>query len=127
MGFGLERGSNIRLWYSVGLAVLLSVQLVGCQSTARSDAQSTSEHASFDRLWKAYTRCVATSDLEAARQQADLLHRAAYHDQDARTFLPSTLDQYVQAPPARLAADPRELAMACRSHVDHIESVQASR
>ncbi|GKS57504.1 hypothetical protein YTPLAS18_10310 [Nitrospira sp.] len=114
------------LWSAIGLGVLLVIQLGGCQSTPPPAGPSVSDHASFDRLWKAYTRCVSSSDLEAARQQAALLHHAAYRDQ-GRTFLPSTLDQYVQAPPARLAADPRELAMACRNHVDHIESVQASR
>lgn len=116
-----------RLRYVVGFGALLLVHMNGCQSAPPPAAQVASDHASFDRLWNAYTRCVTSSDLEAARQQADLLHRAAYRNQDARTFLPSTLDQYVQEPPARLAADPRELAVACRNHVDHIERVQDLR
>lgn len=100
---------------------------MGCQSGPSSAPASVTDSASFDRLWTAYTRCVGSSDLDTARSEADLLHRAAYRDQDSRTFLPSTLDRYVERPPIRLAADPRELATACRSHADRIEQARVSR
>ncbi len=100
---------------------------MGCQSPSASVPTSSTDSVPFDRLWTAYTRCVGSSDLDTARSQADLLHRAAYRDQDARTFLPSTLDRYVERPPIRLAADPRELATACRSHADRIEQARISR
>lgn len=96
-----------------------------CQGPAPSATQPAFPPASFDHLWAAYTRCVATSDVDSARRHADLLHQAAYRWEEARTFLPSTLDQYVASPPSRLAADPRELATACRDHADRIEQAVA--
>jgi hypothetical protein len=93
----------------------------GCQSLSPSNQVSVVDPPQFDHLWKAYTRCMTSPDLDTARRQADLLHQAILHESDRTTFLPSTLDRYVEKPPTRLAADPRELATACRSHVAKIE------
>ena len=117
----------IRALTVFGVGLLLSSGLPGCHSTPPPASKGVTEPPSFDRLWTAYTRCVKTSDLESARQQAELLHRAAFPEQDAGTFLPHSLDQYVEKPPTRLAADPHQLAAACGSHLNRIEQAQASR
>ena len=111
----------------MGIGLLLWGGLPECQTQSALDTSLTAAHRAFNHLWTAYTRCVTSSAPAAARQQADLLHKAAYRESDRRTFLPGTLDQYVAEPPTRLAADPRDLALACRNHVDHIENARARR
>ncbi len=117
----------MRVGRAMGIGLLLWGGLSGCQTQSALDASLAADHRAFNHLWAAYTRCVTSSDPAAARQQADLLHKAAYRESDSRTFLPRTLDQYVAEPPIRLAADPRDLALACRNHVDGIENAHASR
>ncbi|CAI4030975.1 hypothetical protein DNFV4_01407 [Nitrospira tepida] len=107
-------------WWLV-LALCFSA---GCQTSSSSTPGPAIDPSQFDHLWKAYTRCMTSRDLDTARRQADLLHQAVLHESDRTTFLPSTLDRYVEKPPTRLAADPRELATACRSHVTKIEHAQ---
>ena len=116
-----------RLWRAMGIGLFLVGMGAGCQGTPPSPTAAAIDHASFPQLWAAYTRCVNTSDVDSARRQAALLHQAAYRDQETRTFLPTTVDKFVEKPPTRLAADPRDLASACRSHADRIEGAQALR
>lgn len=116
--------SNRMQWiFSVVLCAGLSS--VGCQSTPTAPlVVLQSATPTFEHLWKTYRHCVSSSNPEAAREHAALLHQAAYRDEDMHTFLPTVLDQYVEKAPSRLAADPRVLAAACRDHADRIEQVR---
>ncbi|MEX5212992.1 MAG: hypothetical protein NW703_02400 [Nitrospiraceae bacterium] len=107
--------------------VLALCVAAGCHTSSPSTQGTAVEPPQFDHLWKAYTRCMTSRDLDTARRQADFLHQAVLHESDRTTFLPSPLDRYVEKPPTRLAADPRELATACRSHVSKIEHAQAQQ
>ncbi len=113
-----------RVWLSVAGVFILGLA-VACQGPAPVPTPPSS--SSFEHLWTAYTHCVSTSDADAARRQADVLHQAAHREQDRETFLPRTLDRYVEKPPSRLAADPRALANACRAHADRMEQGRVHR
>lgn len=114
--------SSHKSW-ALGVMVCAGLFSVGCQS-AEPIRSAQPVTPTFEHLWTTYRHCVASSNPDAAREHADLLHRAAYREEHRRTFLPTVLDQYVEQAPSRLAADPRVLAAACRDHADRIAQVR---
>ena len=106
----------------LGLLAVLS----GCQSTPALKAAGTGgmDNASFMTTWNVYRHCESGVDnVEAMREDALRLARAARESRPAKVQFPAPLQRYVgryvSEPPHRLAVDLTAMAAACSLHTGH--------
>jgi hypothetical protein len=67
-------------------------------------------------LWKSYSNCQATTDIDQMREDASILTNAANRSLSQEGFvlpLPGKLEQFVSTPAARFAVDVKAMAAAC--------------
>ena len=95
-----------------GSVLLLAVGLQVAQP-AQADAL---DNGSFMSLWKSYSHCQATTDLDQMREDASILADASNRSLSQEGFvlpLPGKLEQFVSTPKARFAVDVKAMAAAC--------------
>lgn len=94
-------------------SVLLLV--VGLQVAQPAQAAAI-DNGSFMSLWKNYSHCQATTDLDQMREDASILADASNRSLSQEGFvlpLPGKLEQFVSTPKARYAVDVTAMAAAC--------------
>ena len=95
-----------------GSVLLLAVGLQVAQP-AQADAL---DNGSFMSLWRSYSHCQATTDLDQMREDASILADASNRSLSQEGFvlpLPGKLEQFVSTPKARFAVDVKAMAAAC--------------
>lgn len=100
---------------SAGL-VLISLLALGCQSVGMAPGVRDLPEEQFQSIWQVYSHCLASRDLKAVRDDADGLTRAAFANEGSHDSWPGTLAAWVEAPPVRLAVEPKAMAAACALH-----------
>ena len=89
--------------------------MVGCQSN-QPMKQFGVDNGSFMSLWKTYSSCQNTNDLDQLKQSAVILHTAAKRLLWNDTFvlpLPGKIGQFVAEPSPRLAVDVKAMSASC--------------
>jgi len=74
------------------------------------------DNGSFMSLWRSYSHCQATTDIDQLREDALTLTNAANRSLTQEGFvlpLPGKLEQFVSTPAARFAVDVKAMAAAC--------------
>jgi hypothetical protein len=102
---------NLRLLAaSVLLIIVVGLQIVQPAQAAALD------NGSFMSLWKSYSHCQATTNIDQLTEDALTLTDAANHSLSQEGFvlpLPGKLEQFVSAPAVRFAVDVKAMAAAC--------------
>ena len=94
-------------------SVLLAV--VGLQIGQPTQAVAI-DNGSFMSLWRTYSDCQATTNIDQMKEDALTLTNAANHSFSQEGFvlpLPGKLEQFVSTPAARFAVDLKAMAAAC--------------
>ena len=102
---------NLRL---LAAGVLLII-VVGLQIVQPAKAAAL-DNGSFMSLWKSYSHCQATTDIDQLTEDALTLTDAANRSLSQEGFvlpLPGKLEQFVSARAARFAVDVKAMAAAC--------------
>jgi hypothetical protein len=97
------------------LAASVLLAVVGLQ-TAQPAQAAAIDNGSFMSLWKSYSNCQATTDIDQMREDASILTNAANRSLSQEGFvlpLPGKLEQFVSTPAARFAVDVKAMAAAC--------------
>jgi hypothetical protein len=97
------------------LAASILLAVVGLQ-TAQPAQAAAIDNGSFMSLWKSYSNCQATTDIDQMREDASILTSAANRSLSQEGFvlpLPRKLEQFVSTPAARFAVDVKAMAAAC--------------
>ena len=97
------------------LAASVLLAVVGLQ-TAQPAQAAAIDNGSFMSLWKSYSNCQATTDIDQMREDASILTNAANRSLSQEGFvlpLPGKLEQFVSTPSARFAVDVKAMAAAC--------------
>jgi hypothetical protein len=97
------------------LAASVLLAVVGLQ-TAQPAQAAAMDNGSFMSLWKSYSNCQATTDIDQMREDASILTNAANRSLSQEGFvlpLPGKLEQFVSTPAARFAVDVKAMAAAC--------------
>ena len=97
------------------LAASILLAVVGLQ-TAQPAQAAAIDNGSFMSLWKSYSNCQATTDIDQMREDASILTSAANRSLSQEGFvlpLPGKLEQFVSTPAARFAVDVKAMAAAC--------------
>ena len=97
------------------ISVSILVSLAGCQ-TGQSGKTAPIDNGSFMGLWRTYSDCQASTNLEELRQNALTLTNAINRSFTPNSFvlpLPGKLEKFVSTPSARLAVDVKAMAAAC--------------
>ena len=97
------------------LAASVLLAVVGLQ-TAQPAQAAAIDNGSFMSLWKSYSNCQATTDIDQMREDASILTNAANRLLSQEGFvlpLPGKLEQFVSTPAARFAVDVKAMAAAC--------------
>jgi hypothetical protein len=97
------------------LAASILLAVVGLQ-TAQPAQAAAIDNGSFMSLWKSYSNCQATTDIDQMREDASILTNAANRSLSQEGFvlpLPGKLEQFVSTPAARFAVDVKAMAAAC--------------
>src|SRR6185295_8791842 len=97
------------------LAASVLLAVVGLQ-TAQPAQAAAIDNGSFMSLWKSYSNCQATTDIDQMREDASILTNAANRSLSQEGFvlpLPGKLEQFVPTPAARFAVDVKAMAAAC--------------
>jgi hypothetical protein len=97
------------------LAASILLAVVGLQ-TAQPAQAAAIDNGSFMSLWKSYSNCQATTDIDQMREDASILTNAANRSLSQDGFvlpLPGKLEQFVSTPAARFAVDVKAMAAAC--------------
>ena len=97
------------------LAASILLAVVGLQ-TAQPAQAAAIDNGSFMSLWKSYSNCQATTDIDQMREEASILTNAANRSLSQEGFvlpLPGKLEQFVSTPAARFAVDVKAMAAAC--------------
>ena len=97
------------------LAASVLLAVVGLQ-TAQPAQAAAIDNGSFMSLWKSYSNCQATTDIDQMREDASILTSAANRSLSQEGFvlpLPRKLEQFVSTPAARFAVDVKAMAAAC--------------
>jgi hypothetical protein len=112
LGQSETRGSmkNLRV---ILMSVLVSV--AAFQLSLPTQAAAI-DNGSFMSLWKSYSHCQTSTDLNQLREDALTLTQAANLSLTQESFvlpLPGKLEQFVSTPAARFAVDVKAMAAAC--------------
>jgi hypothetical protein len=97
------------------LAASVLLAVVGLQ-TAQPAQAAAIDNGSFMSLWKSYSNCQATTDIDQMREDASILTSAANRSLSQEGFvlpLPGKLEQFISTPAARFAVDVKAMAAAC--------------
>ena len=97
------------------LAASILLAVVGLQ-TAQPAQAAAIDNGSFMSLWKSYSNCQATTDIDQMREDASILTSAANRSLSQEGFvlpLPGKLEQFISTPAARFAVDVKAMAAAC--------------
>jgi hypothetical protein len=97
------------------LAASVLLAVVGLQ-TAQPAQAAAIDNGIFMSLWKSYSNCQATTDIDQMRDDASILTNAANRLLSREGFvlpLPGKLEQFVSTPAARFAVDVKAMAAAC--------------
>jgi hypothetical protein len=101
---------NLRLIF---VGILVSV--AGFQ-TGQPVQAAAIDNGSFMSLWRSYSHCQATTDIDQLREDALTLTNAANRSLTEEGFvlpLPGKLEQFVSTPAVRFAVDVKAMAAAC--------------
>lgn len=98
--------------------VFLAALITGCGAVglAGSDSTHPLDNGHFMDLWKTYSQCQTTNDLQTLQDESTQLSHAAYSDRAASGFvlpLPEKIERLVVRPQTRLAVDLKAMALAC--------------
>jgi hypothetical protein len=100
---------------NLGLLAASILLVVGLQTVQPAQAAAI-DNGSFMSLWKSYSNCQATTDIDQMREDASILTNAANRSLSQEGFvlpLPGKLEQFVSTPAARFAVDVKAMAAAC--------------
>ena len=103
----MER-SHARLLGPVLLVAILGVS--GCNHMWTLDRASEVE---FMNLWKTYSHCRSSSDLNEMQRDAEQLVRTAKTITPKAPSFPVLPALFIKEPPLRLTVDPQAMGMAC--------------
>lgn len=112
---GESRGSMKKLGLLLA-SVLLAVVGLQIGQPAQAAAEDTIDNGSFMSLWRSYSHCQATVNVDQMREDALTLTNAANRSLSQEGFvlpLPGKLEQFVSTPAARFAVDVKAMAAAC--------------
>ena len=101
---------NLRL-----IVVSILVSVAGFQ-TGQPVQAAAIDNGRFMSLWRTYSHCQATTDIDQLRENAVTLTNAANRSLSQEAFvlpLPGKLEKLVSTPAARLAVDVKAMAAAC--------------
>jgi hypothetical protein len=97
------------------MVMCMLMSLVGCQTSQPMKA-GVMDNAGFMDLWKTYSHCQASSDIDGLRSDVVILAHAANDALAHESFvlpLPKKLEQLVSQPTTRFAVDVKAMAAAC--------------
>ena len=97
------------------MLVGILVSVAGFQ-TGQPVQAAAIDNGSFMSLWRSYSHCQATTDIDQLREDALTLTNAANRSLTQEGFvlpLPGKLEQFVSTPAARFAVDVKAMAAAC--------------
>jgi hypothetical protein len=97
------------------MLVGILVSVAGFQ-TGQPVQAAAIDNGSFMSLWKSYSHCQATTDIDQLREDALTLTNAANRSLTQEGFvlpLPGKLEKFVSTPAARFAVDVKAMAAAC--------------
>ena len=98
------------------LVLNLLIALGGCDTSRHSTRSSLSDNGRFMDLWRTYTHCLRSEDLEEMRTDTHRLIRAIHRNDTFEGPIPL-------APTVRLSADPAAMAAACALHTGQTAQV----
>ena len=102
-------------WWFILILTLL-MPLSGCD-TSRQSLQSLSDSGSVMDLWRTYTHCYRSADLDEMRDDAQQLIQAANTFGSAEaSSLPEHDIPAPSEPPTRFSVDPGAMAASCTLH-----------
>ena len=105
---------EIHWWLTFVLIILMT--LSGCDKN-RQPLQSQSDSGSVMDLWRTYTHCNRSADLDEMRDDAQQLIQAANTFDSADDSIPLQRDEPAPSgPTTRFSVDPGEMAAACTLH-----------
>ena len=103
-----------RWWLTFVLLILMP--LSGC-ATSRQSLQSLSDSGSVMDLWRTYTHCYRSADLDEMRDDAQQLIQAANTLDSAEDSSPLERDEPAPSgPTTRFSVDPGAMAASCTLH-----------
>ena len=97
------------------IVVSILVSVAGFQ-TGQPVQAAAIDNGRFMSLWRTYSHCQATTDIDQLRENAVTLTNAANRSLSQEAFvlpLPGKLEKLVSTPAARLAVDVKAMAAAC--------------
>ena len=97
------------------IVVSILVSVAGFQ-TGQPVQAAAIDNGRFMSLWRTYSHCQATTDIDQLRENAFTLTNAANRSLSQEAFvlpLPGKLEKLVSTPAARLAVDVKAMAAAC--------------
>lgn len=97
------------------MLVGILVSVAGFQ-TGQPVQAAAIDNGSFMSLWRSYSHCQATTDIDQLREDALTLTNAANRSLTQEGFvlpLPGKLEKFVSTPAARFAVDVKAMAAAC--------------
>ena len=105
---------EIRWWLTFVLISLMT--LSGCDTSSQS-LQSRSESSGVMDLWRTYTHCYRSADLDEMRDDAQRLIQAANTFDSAEDSSPLERDEPAPSGPTiRFSVDPGAMAASCTLH-----------
>lgn len=105
---------EIRWWLTFVLIILMP--LSGCD-TSRQALQPLSDGGSVMDLWRTYTHCYRSADLDEMRDDSQQLIQAANPFDSAEDSSPPERDELAPSgPTTRFSVDPGAMAASCTLH-----------
>ena len=98
------------------IALGLVMVLGGCQSMRSSFVPGSLDNAGFMTAYEVYRHCQVATETDVMRTDFEQLRLVALKHESASSFslpLPKFLNEMVEKPASRLAADPNAMAAAC--------------
>ena len=114
------RQENCR-WLTCVCALILLMAISGCDASRQASRPSLREDGRFMDMWKTYTHCSRSEDLDAVRMDA---HRLSISvgavNPPADSIPPTSNESSGNELPSRLSVDPAAMAAACAVHVGQV-------
>jgi hypothetical protein len=100
--------------WSLILVLILPMAISGCDTSRQSSNPSLTDNGRFMDMWRIYTHCSQSEDLDAMRVDAQRLSLAVdVMDPAADPIPPESEELASMEPSVRLSADPAAMAAAC--------------
>ncbi|MFQ5991999.1 MAG: hypothetical protein ACE5NA_06135 [Nitrospiraceae bacterium] len=106
-----------------GLLVSLIFVLGGCQSLQGLGHSGNLQNHEFMSLWDTYSHCSTSLDVDAMRQDVEVLNEVALAPvsfKDLPLPLPKAFIAKIRKPTPRLAVDPKAMAAACSLYTGQV-------